>query len=179
MKHYLHLAPVRQSERNRGMLAPAIVPSISTAKYIDAPSPDLRISYHMTIETLTWRDTYRAPSQVGRGHILKVNHARELLRSFIFDSIAHTPSVILLYTEAAAEGQYVVPLFPEAKSYEGAVYRNPTIMKFNKHHLEYVSRLHEVSRSPERSEGEGFRVRGTEMLRCAQHDIPSVGGEIS
>ncbi len=32
-----------------------------------------------------------------------------------------------------------------------------------------------MSRSPERSEGEESGSMGTEMLRCAQHDIPGFG----
>jgi len=51
----------------------------------------------------------------------------------------------------------------------------PPIMEFNKQDRECIITLSAVSRSPERSEGEGSLWMGTEMLRFAQHDNSGFG----
>jgi hypothetical protein len=48
-------------------------------------------------------------------------------------------------------------------------------MKFNDQDRSGAVTLSAVSRSPERSEGEGSGPMGREMLRCAQHDITGFG----
>jgi len=51
----------------------------------------------------------------------------------------------------------------------------PPIMNFNKQHRKCFVTLSAVSRSPERSEGEGSLSMGREMLRCAQGDMTGFG----
>ncbi len=49
------------------------------------------------------------------------------------------------------------------------------MMNFNKQDRECIVTLSVVSRSPERSEGEGSLSMGRQMLRFAQHDNSGFG----